>query len=775
MFETKLLELNKILKEISSFACNLKTRNKIMELSPTVDEDIIVNSLRETYEAKNACLRLGLIELMPYDLTFTLDRIRINSMINANEFKEIISLIYNVNKFISYLKKCENLGVELEYLNRYYGALDSLDPLKELIDNVFDDELNIKDTASSNLYKIRREIRRLESEVSSKFNQYLKLYQSALSESLVTLRNGHKVIPVKNEYKSQIKGIIYDESSSGQTVYIEPKEVAEIEAKIQILTSEENKEIEKILFSLSNETFPYYEALRLDDDTILTLDFIFAKALYAREIDGELPTISDSLLYLDARHPLIDKESCVPNTIDFNNKKAMIITGPNTGGKTVVLKTLGLLSLMVQSGILIPVKEGSKAQIFTGIYADIGDEQSIEQSLSTFSSHMKRIVKITKDAEKNSLVLLDELGSGTDPKEGASLAISILNYLRSKDLFIASTTHYPELKLYAYSNDDILNASVEFDVNSLKPTYKLILGISGKSNAFLISSRLGLSDEIINEAKDLSLEFKDQESILINRLENETKRLKHEKEKYQSLNNSLKEEIRNTQKEALENKKAYQEKLLELEEKREEILLKTEKEATLLLDEIKELKKKTNSEIVKETKLAELRGKTNSLIKPGEKKKSFSNKEIKVGDSVKVLEYDKIGVVLSIRNNNYTVALGPLNSTFKKTEIELVQVNDEYKKALNEYKSEKSIVRTDIKNRLDLRGYRYEDAKEALEKFIDDSIYINLETVEVIHGYGTLALRNMVLKYCETNKNIKSFRPGNEQEGSKGVTIITLR
>lgn len=775
MFELKLLDYPKILKQVASYAYLEETKKNILNLKPSTDKDFILSYLDEVYEIKNIIYRLSSIDYQPFDLDITIDRLRISAPLNQNEFMEINKLIYDVNRTFSYFSQTSNVSLETTSISKYINELVKLKEAKDLIDYVFDFEGNIMDNASSELYRIRKSIRQCESECTQRLNEMIRTHESLLSEAIITIRNGHRVIPVMSKYRSKIKGIVFDESQSGQTVYIEPYFASELENKITILKNNEKNEIERILLDLSVSISKYYNEIKKDLDVILKFDDLFARGEYAKEIDAEKVEIADYIDLIDARHPLIDKKVIVPNTITLRDRNTMIITGPNTGGKTVVLKTLGLLSLMVQSGLLIPVKEGSKTVIFSGIYADIGDEQSIEQSLSTFSSHMSRIVSILKRIEENSLVLLDELGSGTDPKEGASLAISILDFLRERNLYTVCTTHYPELKLYAYEHDSIENASVEFDVNTLKPTYKLIIGISGGSNAFLISSRLGLNPEIIKNAKSKSLEFKDKESHLIRKLEKDSLRVKKLKEEYLSLKTDFEIEAENHRNEMKEEKEKISKKYDEISEEKSKILERTRKEATIILDELEQIKKDldANKEI-KNNAIRDLRGRINSLYEVKEIKKKRADDIINVGDNVKCLAFDEVGKVIKIENNKYTVQLGSMVSVFKKNEIEYVELYDPYKSIISD-KGSSSNLKTNVSSRLDMRGMRVDEAKEALEKFIDDAIYANLNEVEIVHGFGTLALRNMVIDYCKTHKEIKRFRSGEEHEGGRGVTICYFK
>lgn len=773
MFELNLLEYPKIREKIIQYSVLNSTKEEIGKLSPSTDFQEVKKNLEETEEAKESILRLGKLEIEFFDAEETIKRLKISATINAQEFLEIVKLIDNGSQIAVYSKKAKALEIKNERLDVYTSSISDLKDVKKDIQNIIDFDGSILDTASIELSKIRKSIRVLEARAEEKFNQILKSESSKLSESIITIRGGHRVIPVKTEFKNQIKGIVMDESSSGSTVFIEPYSCLEIENEIELKHQEEAREIDKILWELSMRTALKSSDIESNYSIIENIDFIFAKAMYAIEENSIMPLIEDEIDLIDARHPLLDKDCVVPNTITLKDKKMMIITGPNTGGKTVVLKTVGLLSLMAQSGILIPVKEGSKITVFSGIYADIGDEQSIEQSLSTFSSHMKRIVEILKNAQEHSLVLLDELGSGTDPKEGASLAISIIDTLKERNLYAIATTHYPELKAYAYNNQGVMNASVEFDSNTLRPTFRLLIGIPGRSNAFLISKRLGLDKEVIKKAEEVNLEFKDDVSSFIKKLEDEAESLNRMKEEYSSLNKTLLDKIEENKKETAELKAKLNKEIENINTKKNSILEKTQKEASELIEEISELKKDLeDKKPVKDHLIAEVKGLVSNLYQDKYIKEPTNNKDITVGDFVNVLKYDKTGIVTSIKKNRYEVSLGALSSTFDRSEIEYAGKNK--KEERNTQKSEK-VLRTDIGNSLDLRGKRYEEALELLDKFVDDCLFSNLEYSYVVHGYGTLALRNMVIDYAKTHDVVKKYRFGDENEGGNGVTVLYFK
>ena len=773
MFELKLLEYPQILDIIASYAVLNETKEAIKKIEPSSDKDEVLRLLKETDEMKEAIIRFGLTDIDPFVFKESLERLRLGAPIQVNEFLELLKLILNSSRIQIYYKKWETAGISLVVLNESIGKMVSLETLKEAIYDVMDESGAIFDNASPDLTRIRKRIKSEEGRLSEKMDSILRNEASKLSDTLITIRDGRKVLPVKAECKSQIPGVVYGESASGQTVFIEPYVTIEIENSIADLKEQEKREIDRILYALSVNASTFYESIAYDYEAIVHEDFVASKAYYAREIQAIRPEIQEEINLINARHPLIDPKVVVPNTIALKKNETMIITGPNTGGKTVVLKTLGLLSLMAQSGILIPVSEGSTTTILKGVYADIGDEQSIAQSLSTFSSHMTRIVRILKEATPSSLVLLDELGSGTDPREGASLAIAVVDYLRKENLFSVATTHYPELKAYAYSHDGVINASVEFDVDTLKPTYRLLSGIPGKSNAFLISKRLGLPDDIIEAAKNVSSEFSDHTSDLIMKLEEEAAEVNRMKEKYASL---IKEEsllVDESRSSLSEERSRLNKRLQDINTQRNQILEKTQREADRLLADIQKLKNEMNEgKEVKDNVIIEAKSKVSSLYEDKLIKLESDHKEIKVGDHVRVLSFDKVGTVSEIKGKKYTVSLGSLTSVFKLDEIEYVGSAPSDKKV---YAPKESTLNINVESRLDLRGMRYEEALEALDSFIDQAALTNLDKVEVIHGYGTLALRNMVINYAKTHDIIKSYRPGGETEGGNGVTVMYLK
>lgn len=770
-FDLKLLEFNKIQEKVSSYAILDEAKELVSSLYPMTDKDEIIKTLSLTNDTLIVLESYGSIDLEPYKLKEVIERLRICARLEAKEFLELAKLFKNVDRIISIVKK-ESNNLTIDELNSYVNKLESLRKECDLIENTIDFSGEVYSNASPLLSSLRRSLDLEEAKLHSKFDSIMKSESSKLSDQLIVLKNGRRVIPVKSEYKSHIKGIVHGESQSGLTVYIEPFAIIEIENNIESIKEKINREAERILYELTKDIFESYDKVKNDYDLINYLDFTIAKAKYAKIIKAHMPKVSDSFNLTSARHPLIDQDKVVPNDIRLKLGESMIITGPNTGGKTVVLKTLGLLAIMAQSGLLIPASADSTIPILYNVFADIGDEQSIEQSLSTFSSHMERIKNIISNIEPNSLILLDELGAGTDPKEGSALAISIVNYFRRIKLYLVVSTHFSALKAYAYSTDDIKNASVEFNEETLQPTYRLLDGIPGKSNALLISKRLGLPKEIIDNANMSNTEYETSVDELIKKIEKEGNYLSLLKDEYEAKLSELNKRIEDSNKEIKEKTQRLNKELDNIDVKRNEILIKTQINADKLLDEIKDLKKQLeNNNDVKYNEIVDIKNKISELYESKEVV-VLNNKEITVGDNVRIVKYDQIGVVDSIKNNKYYVTFGNINAVFSKDDLEYVDINDTKKEIPKNIQSKIALNETNI---LDLRGLRYEEAKEKLELFVDRAMLSSLDRIIVIHGYGTLALKKMVQSFAETHKVIKSFRSGDEKEGGSGVTVMFLR
>lgn len=774
----KTLELDKILQKLKEYASTSLGIEAINEMKVSTDIDEINNKLDETDEALKLIVRIGNIPLGGIsDIRQAVKRAQIGGVLSVEELVNISSFAYGVNQIKLYLDRVNSERIGSIYISKYINQLIPLTNLRKRIDACIDNNGNILDDASPKLKDIRQQIKVLEARIREKMNQILSTKSSYLTDTIITIRNDRFVVPVRVEYKNTFEGIIHDISQSGNTVFIEPKVVVELNNRVNSLKHEENEEIYRILRELSEEVSNVANELLQDVMIVKQLDFIYAKARFALDINAIRPKLNDQgvIKIIKGRHPLIDPQIVVANDVFLGDEhQAMIITGPNTGGKTVTLKMVGLLTLMMQSGLLVPCNEESQLAVFDNVFADIGDEQSIEQSLSTFSSHMKNIINITNNITINSLVLLDELGAGTDPKEGAALAESILDYLLKRGARIIATTHYSELKTYAYNTDKVINTSVEFDVETLRPTYKLLIGIPGRSNALEISRRLGLNEKIIAQASSRIETEKTDVSKLIMQLENqglyldklinENEALKKELQsqilKYELLNNELA-----NQKDTLK-EKAYEEA--------RQIVRKAQKEANLIIEELKRIKKERVLD-VKDHEISELKGKLRHLIEQDTDEQLSSTSDIlNPGDVVKVLTLNRTGELIEqVNEDEWLVRLGNLNSRIHKQYLELVKSSDAEKKRKKE--AEVRVIKKSTAHlELDLRGERYEEAIIKLDKFIDEALINNISQVVIIHGHGTGALRKGVQDYLKKCPYVKEFRYGGEGEGGVGVTVVTL-
>jgi len=667
------------------------------------------------------------------------------------------------------------------------------DIYKKIYDCIIDEE-TIADNASSNLQSIRRKKKKLEQDIRSKLNDIIHSsnYSKYIQEPIITMRNERFVIPVKEEYRLQIKGFIHDISNAGSTVFIEPLSVFEMNNELNQLKIEEEIEIEKILQELTSLFYPYIDRLRLDVNLIGKIDFIFAKSKYAKSQNSIIPIINSSkeINLINARHPFIEKDKVVPITLTLGEKNSiLLITGPNTGGKTVSLKTVGLLTCMACSGLAIPADENSSIYVFDNIFVDIGDDQSISDSLSTFSSHICNIVDITNNANSNSLILVDELGSGTDPLEGANLAISILDYLKSLGSLVIATTHYQELKKYALVTDGFENASVEFDINTLSPTYKLLIGVPGKSNAFAISQKLGLKQEIIEHAKSLlTIQDTNIEELLKNiyddKISIENQKIKIENELIEI--NKLKKELEHDNTEL---KQQEQDLINNAKIEARNILLDAKQEANEI---IKELKSEPNIK-----KMETLRNDLNSKIKDfsiidnnsGKNVSPISPEELKIGQEVMVTNLNQSGTIIShiSKSNEVQVQIGIVKMNVNIKNLQRIQ-DSNLGKSNNTFNKNKkynsnnsnsqytSISKTkNIKTEINVIGLNVEEAVFVVDKFLDDCSLSKLQSIRIVHGKGTGKLKSGIHQFLKTNPHVKSYRLGTFGEGEMGVTVVELK
>lgn len=635
------------------------------------------------------------------------------------------------------------------------------------------------DRASAKLHSIRSSIRSFEDRIRDKLESYIKSSSSVLSDAIITIRNDRYVLPVKQEHRTTVGGIVHDQSTSGATLFMEPKAVVDLNNQLQEARSQEKQEIERILQTLSQAIADHRTDLEQNIDALAQIDFIFARAKLARNMKGAMPILNNNgiIKMKQARHPLLPENEVVANDIEIGKDyTSIVITGPNTGGKTVTLKMIGLCTLMAQSGLQIPALDGCEMAVFTNVFADIGDEQSIEQNLSTFSSHMTNIVSIIQQVDDQSLVLFDELGAGTDPQEGAALAMAILDEVIAKNARVVATTHYPELKAYGYNRKYVVNASVEFDVDTLEPTYRLLIGVPGRSNAFDISKRLGLDASIIDQAKSyLGMDSKQVENMISSL---DTARKQAEKE-YEQARRILyeSEKLKRDLEKAWAQFKDKREKLYkQAEQKAEKSLQKAKDEAARIVEDIRQMK---TAHSLKEHKWIEAKKRLEDA-KPNISKKEQSTPDVKSqkktklkpGDTIKLLTVNQEGTVLEkISDDEYRVQVGIMKVKAKRTDLQLIEKPQ--KLAENPMATVKG-KSYHVSPELDLRGERYEDALETLDKYIDDALLAGYQHVSIIHGKGTGALRKGVKTFAEKHERITDFRTGTAEEGGSGVTVLTL-
>lgn len=771
-YDIETLEFNKVLEKLKGYTKTNYAKELIDNLSLDNDYDEIITLKAQTKEAFDAIVKLSDIPLGGLmNIKSALRRAKAGGVLDVNELLDVIGLIDCGLNVIRYFKSLESIKLETPNLMKFVNMITTPQNLKTSISLAISPDGKILDNASRELFVIRKSLTSLQNRLRSKLNELLQTRASQLTEQLIVQRDGRMCLPVKIEFKNTFKGILHDVSSSNTTAYIEPEATLETANQIDSYTMQERKEIQIILKNLSLLVGSHSDELLVNLEALTNLDIIYAKALYAKENDFNDVTLvnEQSFNIKKAKHPLIDKAICVPIDVELGNKfSVIIITGPNTGGKTVALKTVGVLHLMVYYGMMVPASSDSVFGYFDQILADIGDEQSIEQSLSTFSSHLTKVIKILDAITFTTLALFDELGSGTDPKEGSSLAIAIIDYLKQSGARVICTTHYSELKTYAYQTEGIINASVEFNTQTLKPTYRLLIGVPGKSNAIEIAQRLGLSPTIIAASRnELNLMSSDA-SLLIGNLEeemtklrNSEEELKHKIEQYEVMLNELK-------KEKLELVKKTDKIISDAKKDANKIIEEAKEEALKLIDEIKNL----SEENYKEHELAELKRKARGLDVNIEQEELFEE-ELHEGDFVYVKTYQKYGTIAKIKKDKYTVNIGQFAIDFTKSELQLAakpEKKPEKKTRLSGYNPASHAQLS-----LDLRGKRYEDVKYLMDQYLDQAILGNLECVTIIHGFGTGTIRNAVQEYLKKCPYVKSYRYGKEGEGLNGVTVVYLK
>lgn len=782
----KTLDFPKVMNQLSTHAVSSLGKEKILALSPSSDYEEVKTRQEETDDGVRILKMRGGIPLSPFlDIRPHLKRANIGAALNGQEIAQIGKVIRSVREISQFFTQLKEDEIELNQLYKVSNQFVSLRPLERTIYSVVDEGGYVLDDASTKLRGIRTAIKQTENSVRQKLESIVRGSQARfLTDAIITMRNDRYVIPVKHENRSTFGGVVHDQSSTGQTLFIEPQSVVDLNNRLKQYQSEERSEVERILAELTNEIMPHTVEIEQNMTVLISLDFVNAKAKYAREIKGIRPLISkeNHVSFIQARHPLLEESDVVANDLILGEQyKTMIITGPNTGGKTVALKTLGLLQLMGQSGLQIPVEEESVMGVFSSVFADIGDEQSIEQSLSTFSSHMTNIVNILSKIDENSLILLDELGAGTDPQEGAALAIAMLDAIAAKGSYVLITSHYPELKAYGYNRPQTINASMEFDVQTLSPTYRLLIGIPGRSNAFEIAKRLGLEETIIESARQLMSGESQSVDEMIQDLETKRKQA-------DQATVSTKEELKNAQKIHEELKTAFKDYEIEkdnLKKKAEseanKIIERAQKDANEIIENLRQRQLegqaganiKEHEFIDAQTKLANLKTEEEALQKNKVLQKQKRKKELKPGDSVQVESLGQKGIAIEKSGNKqWVVQMGMLKMKLNESDLTQTQAEKEPKQARA---SLKSYSMGSVSTEIDLRGERVESALNRLDQYLDQAILSNYPKVTIIHGMGTGAVRKAVQDYLKKHSQVKTYADAPANQGGSGATNVTFK
>lgn len=779
----KVLEFDKIRAQLAEYATSEKGKQMIKELPIEVEEKAIQHKIEETADGVELLrLKQGIPIPRLKDISFALKRLELEAGLNGRELSDILRVLTTTHEVERFFEKVEEEEIALKRIPRLVEKLESIpDVTKELEASIREDGY-VLDSASPTLHGIRVGIQKTEQEIRRQMDQYLTGKNAQyLSDTIITIRNDRYVLPVKAEYKSVFGGTVHDQSATGQTLFMEPQAVVNLNNKLREYQVQEKREVERILCELSQKLMPYTNSLHQNHYVLARLDVVNAKALYANEIKATEPIIDrqNHVALWKAWHPLLDREKAVANDIILGEEyQAIVITGPNTGGKTILLKTVGVIQLMAQMGLYIPAGENSRVGSFTEIFADIGDEQSIEQNLSTFSSHMSNIVSILKKINDKSLLLIDEIGSGTDPQEGSSLAIAILDYIASKQSYVIASTHYPELKAYGYDRPKTINASMEFDGDTLQPTYQLLLGVPGRSNAFDISKRLGLPSIIIDQARGLLSEEDQDLNAMISDLEQKRRRAQRDADKMRhqlELSTQLLEDLQNE----TEQFKANKARLLEEAKERANTLIEQSKDdADKILSEIRELQLRSKQSTVKEHEMIEkktaLTGLKHeqALKKNKVLRKEKAKKALQVGQSVEVLSFGQRGTLVEkVSDEEWVVQMGIIKMKIAVEDLAPIAETQETKQQV----IVKSARSSHVSSELDLRGKRYEEAMKDLDLYIDAAILANYPRVTIIHGRGTGAIQQGVHKTLRSHRSVASFEFAPMNTGGNGATIVTFK
>ncbi|UQS86784.1 endonuclease MutS2 [Nicoliella spurrieriana] len=779
------LEYNKIKEAIYGYLSTSTGRHELSQLNPSSDPQQIERALLETDDGAHI---LRLQKSMPLvtlnDIRPYMKRLTINASLNGTELAQIMQVLITVNRMVSFFDNLRANKVELQKLYDLITTFAIIPEITQRLQHSLNPDGRLLDSASEELYGLRKRITRTETTIRNRMGKYLRGNQAKfLSEAIITIRDDRYVIPVKAEAKGKFGGIVHDQSASGQTLYIEPAAVVELNNQLRRDQLAARHEEIKILAELSAMVAPYQDEIITNAKIIGHLDLINAKAQYAKKIKATLPKLSraNHLHLKNARHPLIDPHKVVGNTITLGAEyRAIVVTGPNTGGKTITIKTVGLLQLMAQSGLFIPVNEGSQVGVFDDIFADIGDAQSIENNLSTFSSHMDNIIRILKRITANSLVLLDEVGAGTDPKEGAALAIAILDKIGSVDSEVIATTHYPELKAYAYNRPKTINASMEFDIDTLKPTYHLLVGVPGQSNGLNIAERLGMEASVIQEARSFSDTSSQEINNMIKQLADQTRRAREDADYLRSqLNAATKLHAELTEKFSQYEKQ--RERLTQnAKERANEIVAKSKRRADKIIADLHEKQKHLSESAVKENELMDAKGQLNALHKDLNLsnnrvlKREKAKHDFHKGDDVMVKSYGQPGVLVDkVGKQSWEVQIGILRMKIEESDLE--KLNQPKQAPKRQYSAVRRTSSSGMSSTLDLRGHRYDEAMHEVDRYIDAALLAGYPSVTIIHGKGTGALRKGVTDYLKRNRRVKSFGYSPANAGGDGATVVKFK
>ncbi len=772
------LEFGQICERLKMLAITDPAKQRAVELQPSTDPVVVADQLQQTLAVVNLMRLRGRLPLTNFaDVRPSTKRLAIEANLNTTELgnlRLVLELATDVNGFVTRASEAE---VDLASIQTILTQLTVPTKLYQALKHAIEFDGTVLDTASERLARLRHDLASNELDIKARMAAYARTSSKYLSEAIVTIRDGRYVVPVKQEYKAKFGGVVHDQSASGQTLFIEPAAVLELNNRQQNLLAEEKQEIQRILKHLSALAKLEITPLNNLADGLIALDFLQAKARLAKQMHAVEPklTTDQSLDLRKARHPLIDPAHVVSNDIvlghDFDT---MLITGPNTGGKTLTLKTVGLLQIMAQSGLFIPAAEDSKVGVFSNIFADIGDEQSIEQSLSTFSSHINDIVAIMKQVNATTLVLIDEIGAGTDPEEGASLAMAILDFLRQRQAKILVTTHYPELKLYGYNRERTTNASMAFDLKTLSPTYRLQIGIPGHSNAFAIARRLGMREDVVKKAEGLVDDSSSDINTMIKRLNEQTKQATTAREHLQS-SLAVARQLEDQLTKGLDWYRQRVQKQLDFAQTRaNEIVAKRRQQAEKLIKQLEAMP----AGKVREDQLIATKGQFNQLQHDDLAHNKILQREkrrhhVQVGDQVKVLSYGQVGTVTKqLSEHEFEVQLGILKMQASDRDLEKLTAK---KHASAPVRATSGLRRSTVHSKLDLRGQRYDEAMTSLDRYFDSVLLAGLDSVVIVHGGGTGAIRKGVWSYLKRNRHVKDYHYAPANEGGTGATLVSLK